>query len=179
MIERLNRPPMAEIIGDGDIASALEGCGKKGMLFFASGVSNSQETRESEYQREKDLLLAQDRSKRLVYFSSLCIFHSPDSRYAQHKREMEELIKDNFDQWTIMRLGNITWGSNPNTLINHFKYQRMLGESLTIMDTERYIMDKEEFRHWVGMIPQDRNVEMNITARRMNIREIVEEFVDA
>src|SRR3990167_1749987 len=104
---------MKDIVGNGDIARALEGTDKD-VLFFASGVSNSQETNEAEYQREKDLLLQQDRSRRLVYFGSLSIFYN-DNRYAQHKREMEELIMQEFPKYTIVRLGNITWGTTPHT----------------------------------------------------------------
>ena len=106
------------IIGNGDIASAIKD--RKDLLFFASGVSNSRETRESEYRREIDLLLKQDKNSHIVYFSSLCVFYS-NSRYAQHKRYMEKLVKG-FRKWTIIRLGNITWGTNPHTLINFLFY---------------------------------------------------------
>ena len=49
------------ITGSGDIASVLPN--REDLHFFASGVSNSQETRESEYEREEDLLLEQDETK--------------------------------------------------------------------------------------------------------------------
>jgi hypothetical protein len=163
------------IIGHGDIASALiirEGDNK---LYFASGVSNSKEDRESEYQREIDLLLSQDKSRHLVYFSSLCVFYS-DTRYAKHKRQMEQLIKDNFDTHTIMRLGNITWGNNPNTLINYLKGRKETGEPLEIQDTQRYIIDREEFEHWIDMIPEW-SCEMNVTGRRMTIQQIVDDLI--
>jgi len=174
MVERLGRIPRARIIGSGDIASALEGCGREGMTFFASGVSNSGEIRESEYQREKDLLLAQDRSKHLVYFGSLSIFYS-EGRYAQHKREMEGLVKENFGCYTIMRLGNIIWGDNPHTIINYFRNRIREGKSLEIQDTYRYIVDKEEFRYWIGMIPEW-SCEMNVPGKRMSAIEIANEI---
>src|SRR4030042_1919037 len=106
------------ILGHGDIASVLTD--REGMIFFASGVSNSSEMRESEYQREIDLLLRQDKNKRLVYFGSLSIFYS-DTRYARHKKQMEDLVKNNFEFYTIIRMGNISWGNNPHTLINFLK----------------------------------------------------------
>ena len=161
------------IIGEGDVASAI--IDREDLLFFASGVSNSQETRESEYQREKDLLLTQDRKQHLVYFGSLSIFYA-DTRYARHKRGMEELVKENFGRYTIVRLGNITWGNNPHTLINYFKARKQAGEPIEVRDEYRYVVDREEFRHWLGLIP-DFNCEMNITGRRMKVREIVEELV--
>ena len=161
------------IIGEGDVASAI--IDREDLLFFASGVSNSQETRESEYQREKDLLLTQDRKQHLVYFGSLSIFYA-DTRYARHKRGMEELVKENFGRYTIVRLGTITWGNNPHTLINYFRSRKKAGEPIEVKDVYRYVINKEEFRYWLGLIP-DFNCEMNITGRRMKVREIVEELV--
>ena len=163
------------IIGNGDIASALKGVARVGTTFFASGVSNSKEINEDEYEREIKLLLSQDISRHLVYFSSLCIFYS-NTRYAYHKLQMEKLIKENFKHYTIVRLGNITWGTNPHTLLNNLRIKKERGEPLEIQDTYRFICDKEEFLYWINMIPSW-NCELSITGRRMKIQEIVDEFV--
>lgn len=160
------------IIGHGDIASVLPN--EKGRLFFASGVSNSQEKRESQYRREKNLLLEQDRKSHIVYFSSLAVLYGK-TRYVEHKREMESLIKLEFPHYTIMRIGNITWGTNPHTLINYFHRQLKAKKPIKIQDTYRYIIDKDEFLHWIGLIP-DWSCEMNITGRRMKVKEIVDEY---
>lgn len=162
------------IVGNGDIASAIED--RDGLLFFASGVSNSREKRESEYNREKNLLMSQNRSMHIVYFSSLCVFYS-NSRYAKHKREMENLVKIFFATWAILRFGNITWGTNQHTLINHLKKQKKNGKKLIIKDTYRYICDKEEFRHWLSMIPKDWSCEMNVPGRRMKVADIVKKYI--
>lgn len=161
------------IIGSGDIASALRDV-DDGKLYFASGVSNSRETRESEFKRERDLLASQRWSRHVVYFSSLCVFYS-NSQYAQHKRSMEHLVRG-FSRWTIVRVGNITWGDNPNTLINYLCHRRSRGESLDIQNTERFIIDKPEFLYWVKLIP-DWSCEMNITGKRMTIAQIVQKYV--
>ena len=161
------------IIGNGDIAKVITD--RFDRLFFASGVSNSQEIRESEYEREKKLLLEQDKTWHIVYFSSLSIFYSIN-RYALHKRHMENLIKENFKHYTIIRIGNITWGTNPHTLINFFREQVKKGEPLDIRDASRYLVDKEEFLHWIGLIP-DWNCEMNITGQKLTIKEIVNKYV--
>lgn len=160
------------IIGNGDIASVLGIIDRENRIYFASGVSNSQEKRESEYQREIDLLLKQDKTKKLVYFGSLCIFYSK-SRYANHKIEMEDLVKQNFPSYTIVRLGNITWGDNPHTIINFLKNEIKTGKKLKIEKTYRYLVDKDELLHWLAMIPE-RNCEMNITGRKMKVSEIVD-----
>ena len=166
---------MSIIVGCGDIAQAVAEIEPRNRLYFCSGVSNSQETRESEYQREKDLLLEQDRSEHLVYFGSLSVFYS-DTRYARHKKEMEELVKENFERHTIVRLGNIDWGDNPNTIINFFRNRHSEGKPLEIRDTYRYVVDREEFLHWMNMVP-DWPCEMNVPGRRMKVQEIVEEYV--
>ena len=75
-----------------------------------------------------------------------------------------------------MRLGNITWGTNINTIINHFREQRRHNVPLDVQDTYRYIVDQGEFLHWVAMIP-DWSCEMNITGRRMSVRQIIDELV--
>ena len=160
------------IVGYGDIASVLKD--RKGTIFFASGVSNSQETRESEYKREEDLLMKQN--KNIVYFSSLAIFYNPNTRYSRHKKHMEELVKTHFKHYTIVRMGNITWGNNPHTLINHFRNAVKKGEKLEIWDTYRYLVNKKEFLHWIEMIP-DWNSEMNITGQRLKVKQIVKKYV--
>ena len=161
------------IIGSGDIASVL--LEKEGVCFFASGVSNSQEMREPEYQREKDLLLQQDKSQRLVYFGSLSIFYG-DTRYTQHKKEMEGLVKDNFSKYCIVRLGNIDWGDKPNTLINTLRSRIANQEPVEIQDTYRYVVDQDEFLHWISLIP-DFNCEMDVPGARMKVKEIFEKYV--
>ena len=158
------------IIGHGDIASVLRD--REDRVYFASGVSNSLETREPEYQRERTLLLSQDRIRHLVYFSSLSVFYS-DTRYAQHKREMEGVVRDTFHTYTIMRLGNITWGKNPHTLLNYLKSH----QDAEIRNVWRYIVNREEFLYWVDLIPPW-SCEMNIPGKRMKVKDIVEEYVE-
>jgi hypothetical protein len=160
------------IIGCGDIASVLPD--REDRIYFASGVSNSQETRESAYAREKTLLLQQEKIRHLVYFSSLSIFYS-DTRYAQHKLEMETLVKANFPRYAIIRLGNITWGTNPHTIINSFRAKIRKGEPLVIRNAYRYVVDKSEFLYWVSMIPSW-PCEISITGQRLSIGQIVKKY---
>jgi hypothetical protein len=160
------------VVGRGDIASVLPKKGNR--LFFASGVSNSLETRESEYSREKNLLLKQNRKAHLVYFSTLAVLYG-NNRYVSHKRELEELIKQEFPRYAIVRIGNITWGTNPHTIINFFRLQIKKGKRIKVQDAYRYIIDQDEFLHWINLIP-DWNCEMNIPGRRMKVSEILDEY---
>lgn len=160
------------IVGNGDIAKVL--IDREDKLYFASGVSNSQETRRSEYEREKNLLLKQDKYRHLVYFSSLSVFYS-DSLYAQHKLRMEKLVKENFKHYTIIRIGNITWGNNPHTIINYLKNKINLGLTYEVKDVYRYIIDKEEFLYWISLIPPW-SCEMNCPGRKIKVQQIVNEI---
>lgn len=160
------------ILGDGDIAGVIKD--REDRLYFASGVSNSQETRRTEYEREKKLLLAQDKHRHLVYFSSIAILYS-DTLYAQHKRRMENLVKKRFRSHTIVRLGIITWGKNPHTIINFIKYCLKNNKKFEIKDVYRYVVDKDEFLHWLDLIP-DWACELTVSGRRMKVGQIVEEI---
>jgi hypothetical protein len=131
------------IIGRGDIASILND--REGAIFFASGVSKSTETKESEFKREIELLDKQDKTKCLFYFSTIALDDlSKNSEYHNHKRKIESLIKSNFKNYNIIRIGNITWGSNPNTFINYIKNKKSKGEPVEIKDEYKYVIDKEQ-----------------------------------
>lgn len=160
------------IVGNGTIASVLPD--REDLLFFASGVSNSAETDEAQYQREVDLLMAQDKSRHLVYFSTLAMFYN-STRYVQHKKYMEELIKKNFRHYTIMRLGSPVWGTNPNHLVNFFRQKIKNKEPFQIWETERYILEKEEFLHWISRIPSW-SCEMNVPGTKMSVKNIVKKY---
>jgi len=164
------------IIGTGDIASALTD--REDKIYFASGVSNSKETRTKEFEREIRLLVENSNfmDKQLVYFSSLSIFYS-DTPYTEHKRFMESLVKLYCSKYCIVRLGNITWGENPNTLINYLKNKIKNFETMIINDVYRYLVDKDEFLHWINLIP-NRNYEMNITGTRLKVTDIVNKIVE-
>lgn len=161
------------IIGNGTIASVLKD--REDRLYFASGVANSQEKRESEYQREKDLLLSQDRSHHVVYFSTLAIFYE-DTRYTRHKKEMEDLIKNNFKRYTIMRLGNPTWGNNPANLIPFLRQKIKNNEPFEVKNVYRYPLELEVFLRWVDMIP-GWSCEMNLTENRMKVKDIIKKYI--
>lgn len=152
------------IIGDGDVASVLKD--RKGFLFFASGVSNSQCTDENEYEMEIELLSQQNNKLHLVYFSSLALFYG-DSRYVDHKWQMETLVKEWFPHYTIVRLGNIDWGKNPHTLINYLRAH----PEAPIKDEYRYVISKDEFLHWIDLIPEW-NAEMNLPGAWLKVKEI-------
>jgi nucleoside-diphosphate-sugar epimerase len=146
------------IIGSGDIASVLTD--REDVIFFVSGVSNSKETRESEFEREKMLLYNTPKDKHLIYISTLSVYYQK-TPYTEHKLEMERLISAYFPSFTIFRIGNITWGKNPNTFINYLKAH----PDAERKPVWRYLVDKEEFLHWIDLAPIPGREIMNITGK--------------
>jgi UDP-2-acetamido-2,6-beta-L-arabino-hexul-4-ose reductase len=131
------------IFGDGDIAKVLND--RKGALFFACGVSNSRCTDENEFERERNLLI--DLGKRninehcLFYFSSII---KPLNHYGSHKIMMESLIDLYFQNYNIIRLGNIDFGTNPHTFINYIKAKLDKCETVEIKDEYKFMISKEQ-----------------------------------
>ncbi|SIQ04575.1 hypothetical protein SAMN05880574_104128 [Chryseobacterium sp. RU37D] len=116
------------IIGSGLIANSLRNIDSEENLFFASGVSNSLETRKSEFEREFSLLKSslENNIGKLIYFSTLSVNDQSkqNSHYVLHKLEIEDYIKNNCENYLILRIGNIVGnGGNPNTLFNFLKNQ--------------------------------------------------------
>jgi len=162
------------IVGKGDIASVLND--REGTIFFASGISNSNETRDSEFMREIELLDKQDRTKCLFYFSSISVDDIQkigSNKYLQHKLRMETLIKSNFENYNIIRIGNITWGSNPNTFINYIKNKKSKGESVQIKDEYKYIIDKDQLVILADNLPLIGQNTICVFGRMAKVAELV------
>ena len=159
------------IIGKGNIARVLED--RDDLVFFASGVSNSSCKDEKEYQREFNLLKTVPTDQHVIYFSNLGIYYKED-RYTQHKKEIEEYIRNNYKSYTIVRIEVCEWVTTPHTILNFFKNQLNQGIEPIIQDTTRYVLSLDEFLYWVRMIKFGIRNEMNILGRKMTVAEIVE-----
>lgn len=113
------------IIGNGLIAQSMKSIDAENILFYASGVSNSLETAESEFLREKTLLaksIAENPDKIFVYFSTCSIYDSSknNSPYVLHKLKMEQLIAEKCEKYFILRVSNaVGKGGNSNLLLNY------------------------------------------------------------
>ena len=89
-------------------------------VIFASGVSNSKETDIKEFNREKELILKHIKTdKKFIYFSSI-LSDIVDNPYYNHKLDMEELVRNNSNNYLIFRVPQIVgYSKNPNTLMNY------------------------------------------------------------
>ena len=162
------------IVGRGDIASILND--REGAIFFVSGVSNSLEKRESEYERERKLLSEQDKTKCIFYISSITIDNKEKfevSRYLQHKKEMEDYIKNNFENYNIIRIGNITWGSNPNTFLNYIKNKIQNNESFFISDEYKFMITEKELLSLTDNLPLKSQNQISVFGKMVKVKDLI------
>ncbi|WP_294225250.1 hypothetical protein [uncultured Chryseobacterium sp.] len=152
------------ILGKGLIANALKKIDTDDYLFFASGVSNSLETRSTEFEREFSLLKSSIENHpdcQLVYFSTLSINDQSkqDSPYVLHKLQLEDYIKNNTCSYSILRIGNIVGnGGNPNTLFNFLKAQISQENTFTIHQrARRLLLDIDDVSKFLRIHCKDLN----------------------
>ncbi|SFN48004.1 hypothetical protein SAMN05421594_2892 [Chryseobacterium oleae] len=145
------------IIGSGLIANSLKSIDSQDHLFFASGVSNSLETRNSEFEREFSLLktmIEENKERKLVYFSTLSIHDQSkqNSPYVLHKKTLEDYIKNTCDHFLILRIGNIVGkGGNPNTLFNFLTAQISGNSEFTLhLKARRLLLDIADISKFLG-----------------------------
>ncbi|MGU9939087.1 NAD-dependent epimerase/dehydratase family protein [Empedobacter brevis] len=142
------------IIGKGLIANLFTEVDSDEVVFFASGVSNSSETRKEEFFREQNLVektLADYKGKLFVYFSTCSIYDSSkhNSAYVLHKLHLEELIKQTAQNYLILRVSNaVGKGGNPNLLMNYLSRQILNNQDLIIhKNATRNLIDVEDIKN--------------------------------
>lgn len=139
------------IVGKGLLALAFEPHfgENSGVILFGSGVSNSLETRLSEFERESALLtdwLAREAS-RFVYFSS-CGVAADDAEltpYMRHKQSMESLVLS-ASNGLVLRLPQVVGSTtNHHTLTNFLRDRIVSGEHFTVWArAERNLIDIDD-----------------------------------
>lgn len=142
------------IVGRGLIASLFTECDKEDTIFFASGVSNSLETRTEEFLREENLIrktIAENSDKIFVYFSTCSVYDSSktDSFYLLHKLKMEQIIKNTIDKFLILRVSNaVGKGGNPNLLMNYIVNAVKNNETINVhTKATRNLIDAEDVKN--------------------------------
>lgn len=150
------------IIGNGVLAKALQQIDDESLLLFASGVSNSLETKEEEFARELNLLqntLAKNPGKKLFYFST-CSISDPakqGNQYVLHKLNIEKYIQKNQSNYIIFRVGNAVGnGGNPHTLINFLSHNiRNRKEFSLFVNAKRPLIDVDDIAEILNTFKND------------------------
>lgn len=140
------------IIGNGFIAQNFQNkikiIKKLKLAIFASGVSNSLTSNNYDFLREKKKIANYKNkinNKTLVYISSCGVFDPSRNQkpYFLHKIEMENLVKNNFKKFIIIRLPEIIGVSlNKNNLINFLYSKIKNNKKFTLyFNSKRNILD--------------------------------------
>lgn len=112
------------VVGNGLIANLFKNHDDENVVFFASGVSNSLENNQLNFDREENLVrktLEENPDKLFVYFSTCSIYDSSkaESLYVLHKLNMESIVSKSAHKFLILRVSNaVGKGGNPNLLLN-------------------------------------------------------------
>ncbi len=139
------------IIGKGFLARAFEprfGTNPD-VVVFASGVSNSLETRAEEFLRERRLLcqLLDGTERRIVYFGSCGVVAGKDelTPYMAHKKSMEALVLA-AQSGLVLRLPQVVGATNNSHTLTNFLRDRILaGEHFTVWEhAERNLVDVDD-----------------------------------
>ena len=172
------------IIGRGLIASQFTDVDNNDVVIFASGVSNSSETRIEEFLREQNLVeqtLINNPEQLFVYFSTCSIYDSSkyNSPYVLHKLHIEELIKQKAKYYLILRVSNaVGKGGNPNLLMNYLSRQIINKQELNIhQHATRNLIDVEDVKNITlkYIESKDWNKIVNVAyVENFNIPEIIE-----
>lgn len=158
------------IIGRGDIANVI--VDRPGALFFAAGVSNSACTDQDLFRLEKHTLLEQPKDLCLFYFGSISMYYK-STPYTMHKARMELLIKSNWVNYNIIRLGNISWGTNPNTFLNYLRGRKERGEPYEVLDEYRYMIDEDQLNLLCSSLPLHGQNEINVFGKMAKVKDLI------
>lgn len=142
------------IVGSGLIASLFREDDRPDVVFFASGVSNSLEKNNSEFEREENLIrntIVENPEKIFIYFSTCSVYDSSKtgSDYVLHKLKMEQIVKNTVPKFLILRVSNaVGKGGNPNLLMNYLVRSVLNNETINVhTKATRNLIDAEDVKN--------------------------------
>nr|WP_321228531.1 NAD-dependent epimerase/dehydratase family protein [uncultured Psychroserpens sp.] len=129
------------------------------VVIFASGVSNSIETKASSFKREFQLLketIVQFPDATLVYFST-CSIEDPtvaDRSYVKHKLLLENYIQTQVKKYLIFRISNVVGlQGNDNTIMNYLVNSVKNNKEIPIWkNAERNLIDADDVKYIIDEV---------------------------
>ena len=148
---------MNHIYGVGLIANSFRKFSQiDNAVIFASGVSNSQETNFSHFERELLLLksaVTDNPDKTFVYFSTTSIYSSLVSPYIAHKLNIEKLISSISKRYLILRLPQVVGNVKNTTLVSYFVSNILMAKDIELQQNAmRFLIDAEDVVRVVDII---------------------------
>ena len=167
------------VIGKGVVAKNFDHFSTRNdVIIFASGVSNSKITTQSEFKREKKLLedvIKMYSDMKIIYFSTFNLYDPIEkkSAYCLHKLDMEKFIKENVPFFNIFRIGHVaSRNSNQYTVLSflynsindgtYFKLWKNASRNIIDIDDISkictYIIDNKLFNNEIINVCNSENV---------------------
>lgn len=160
------------IIGRGSLASIIKD--RDGAIFFCAGVGNSRCQDEKEFEREIQMLMQFINTDMcLFYFSSIACATNYDSHYFDHKRHIESVIRDHFDNYNIIRVGNIWECTNPNTFLNYFR-NNPSDPDIVIRDENKYLISAATLNKVCASLPLVGKTEISVFEELLTVYECLD-----
>jgi hypothetical protein len=172
------------IVGNGLIAKAFK-CSKLNLdhcTIFASGVSSSSVEDKNEFKREFDLISEYvNAPNKFIYFSSIHLLDpsTKNSKYVQHKINIERFIEKNFSEYMIYRLPIVAGkGGNINSLFNYLFRSIVDNSHMNInSNSYRYILDVDDLVCIVKQTISEKNKAIDLVFNdAYSILEIIKTF---
>jgi nucleoside-diphosphate-sugar epimerase len=152
------------------------------VVIFASGVSNSKEQNDYEFEKETTLLndtISKNKNKKLIYFSTVFI-DNIKSKYYTHKKNMETIIVEKCQNYLIVRLPQVVgYCGNSNNLFNFLKNKINCGDEIQIDKSAiRSLIDVDDvYKIVTNIIPKYSNQILNLKGiEDVYVSDIVEEM---
>lgn len=168
------------IVGNGLIANSVKGkFDDENFIVFASGVSNSKEQNDNQYDRELLLLkqvILDNPNKKLIYFSSCSVESNKNTKYHEHKLRVESFIVDMTRNYIILRLPNIVGRpSNNNQLVNYFYYSLINDKEISInINYVRHLIDVNDLPIIIDKLKSENRITLNVAFDNgININDLV------
>lgn len=175
-----------KVVGNGLIASAFMKIEKDyDILVLASGVSNSNEKRQSEFDRELSLVrsaIGENQRKLVLYFSTTSVNFKVNTPYVHHKINMEREVMALSERYFIARLPQVVGcGNNNKTLISFFVESIILNRKQLFIQREatRSLIDVEDIaRITTQLVPLqgDKSIVFSLTSLPISACDIVEQI---
>ena len=148
------------VIGNGMIANRFDNYRQdKDVIIFASGVSNSRETKKVNFDRELTLLenvIKENPGTRIVYFSTCSVADEDreQSPYILHKKNIEQFVIEEVKSYHIFRVSNVAGlSNNPYTLLNFLIFNILEEKPVTIWkNADRNILGIDDLHSLVDYI---------------------------
>jgi hypothetical protein len=160
-----------DIIGNGSFEKILND--RDGIRFFAAGVSDSSyDGGIAPVMIEAARIgiesgLAKVYNEMFVYFSTISVFLK-QTPYTNHKLTMENCVKNNCENYTIIRLGNVWECTNPNTFINAYK-----SKPYEPRDEWKYMISKEQLNFITNNLPRTGKHEISIFGEMLKAAQCI------